>query len=377
MRNYFLFFFLNVLLVFGQPTDLDYRIRSQIYSDPNKAIFSLDSLINKSKVPGDKLKYYLLLSTAYTSKRDLDKSFESIKKAQDLLKYINDDKAKASVLLNIAIQYQQMELFSNSFDNLESAESLAVKLPDTMVIKFSTLGMIYGIRGTNYRIQDNPELALEKFYKSIWYFNKYKKGVFRESNLSVIYYNVGYCYLELKNFDKAKSSFLESLELATNNKALSLEAYALKGLGELYFYEQDYSQALNYLDQAEAKASNVRDLTLDNGIYLLKANNYLALKQTDLYRDYYEKYQAVVSQKQESEMAIIGKSIDDMREANRLIINENIASSQRLNIVIIVVNFLVLAIIGFFISKRLKINRLLAKDINEKFSQRKLSSFSN
>ncbi|WP_300671470.1 tetratricopeptide repeat protein [Soonwooa sp.] len=376
MRIILLFLFLNVQFFFAQSSSrdsLEAVASSQIHNEPDKAIKTLNKLVAEAQNPSIKVRYYLLLSTAYIAKRDLDQSFKSMKKAQDQLKYIDDDKAKASVLLNVAIQYQQMELFSNSFENLESAEKLSLKLPDTMTSKYSMLGIIYTVRGINYRTQSNPELALEKFSTGISYFNKYKKTVSRNSNLSVIYYNIGYCYVELKNFEKSKEAFQKSLELATNNKASSLEAFALKGLGELYFYDQDYQTSLSYLDKAESKADNIGDLILNKGIYLLKANNYLALKQTDLYRDYYKKYQAVVSQKQENEMTIISKSIDDTRDANRLIINEDNASSRLLNIIAVVVSLLVLAILGFFISKRLKLNHLLTKEINEKFSQRKVS----
>lgn len=371
----FVLLFLNAQIVIAQQSkdSLEVKANAQIYNEPDSAIAILNQLINKSESPSLKIKYYLLQSTAYIAKRDLDQSFKSMKKAQDLLKFIDDDKAKASVLVNVAIQYQQMELLSNSFENLESAEKLSLKLPDTMVAKYSMLGIIYAVRGTNYRTQSNPKLALEKFSTAITYFNKYKKTAFRNSNLSVIYYNIGYCYQELKDFEKARLSFLKSLELAKSNKATSLEAFALKGLGELYFYEQDYTKSLDYLNLSEAKANNIGDLILNKGIFLLKANNYLALKQTDLYRDYYKKYQAVDLQKQENEMTIISKSIDDNRVAHRLIIDEDNKASSILNISLVLVSLFALSMLVFFISKRIRINRLLAKEINEKFSQRKIS----
>lgn len=363
-----------MLLLHAQSKDaLIEKANSQIHNEPDKAIESFKKLLSTEKDSKKKIKYYLLMSSAYISKRDLDQSFKAMKSAQELSNEIDDNKTKASVLINVAIQYQQMELYSNSFENLENAEKLSVKLSDTAMAKYSMLGIIYTVRGTIYRIQSSPELALQKFQTGIDYFNKLKKSYSTEANLSIIYYNIGYCYLEMKNYAKAEISFDKSLQLARDNKATSLEAFAYKALGELYFYDKDYKKSLVYLDKAEEKANNIGDIILDQGIYLLKSNNYLALRETDLYRNYYKKYQNIVAKKQQNEFGIISKSIDDVRETNQLALDEVLKSYKILNLIVVVVSLLIIGFVSFFLYKQLKLNRSLSSEINEKFSHRKLS----
>ena len=155
------------------------------------------------------------------------------------------------------------------------------------------------IRGMIYRSQSNPEMALEKFSQAVKYFKKLPQKKGNSSNISVILYNMGYCYMELNQNSKGKQYFNEAIKYGQLAEAKSIEAYALKGLAENIYVSGDYTESLNLLSKADHLAKSIGDLVLNEGIYKLMANNYLALNNWEKYEFYNDQ---VLKLKQEKEL---------------------------------------------------------------------------
>ncbi|WP_343610397.1 hypothetical protein [Chryseobacterium oranimense] len=299
---------------YGQNVSFDSlmkKARLEIYDNPDNAIRIAKDLLGKEHDIHKKIGIYQLLSTANIAKRDFDQSLLYLLKAKETAQKTNDLKIRTSVLISAAIQYQQMELFNKSLETLNEAEPLLAKLPDDLPEKHIETARSYAIRGMIYKSQSNPEIALEKFLISIQNFEKIKHKQTTYSNMSVVYYNIGYCYLNLSQLEKAHQAFLRSAEYARKNKAKSLEAFALKGMAEMYKQKKENETALQLLIKAEELSKNTGDLILNEGIYKEMSDNYLALGKPDLYQNYSKKYFEMRFQREQNELSSINHSIND------------------------------------------------------------------
>ncbi|MCT2561492.1 hypothetical protein [Chryseobacterium herbae] len=302
------------LFVSGQKTSFDSlmkKARLEIYDNPDNAIRIGKNLITKEKDIHKQIGIYQLLSTASIAKRDFDQSLQYLLKAKETAEKTNDLKVRTSVLISAAIQYQQMELFSKSLETLNEADQFLAKLPDDLPEKHIETARSYAIRGMIYKSQSNPEIALEKFLISIQNFEKIKHKQTTYSNMSVVYYNIGYCYLNLNQLEKADQAFIQSAEYARKNKAKSLEAFALKGMAEMYKQKKENETALQLLVKAEDLSKNTGDLILNEGIYKEMSDNYLAMGKSGLYQNYSRKYFEMRFQREQNELSSINHAINE------------------------------------------------------------------
>jgi len=343
--------------VYGQNVPFDSlmkKARLEIYDNPDNAIRIAKDLLRKEHDVHKKIGIYQLLSTANIAKRDFDQSLLYLLKAKETAQKTNDLKIRTSVLISAAIQYQQMELFNKSLETLNEAEPLLAKLPDNLPEKHIETARSYAIRGMIYKSQSNPEIALEKFLISIRNFEKIKHKQTTYSNMSVVYYNIGYCYLNLSQLEKAHQAFLRSAEYARKNKAKSLEAFALKGMAEMYKQKKENETALQLLIKAEDLSKNTGDLILNEGIYKEMSDNYLALGKPDLYQNYSKKYFEMRFQREQNELSSINHSINDH---NLETLKKSSTMKNRYNYLLAIIGGVSILIIALLLSLIFKIKR--------------------
>ncbi|MBF0598167.1 tetratricopeptide repeat protein [Faecalibacter rhinopitheci] len=362
---------ISVITIFGNnPNKLLYnKALDNLFKNPDYSLQLAQKLLKLDSDPNNQAKYYILSSTAYIAKRDFEASLNENLKAKALLNEISDHSVRSNVLLNIAIQYQQIELFSKSFETLKDAESEIEHMQDNQKIKFSILGKIDAVRGMIYKSQSNPELALEKFFNAVNNLKNNQADPTTQSNLSVVYYNIGYCYLDMQDKHNAEKYYQESLKYAKKIKAKSLEAFALKGLAEVYFVDRNYEKALEVLNEAESLATHIGDLVLNEGIYLAKAENYLVLNNFSSYKKYNEKYIDTFYKRQQSEIQSISSAIDHQVTINKESNQKLISKHQKVNYTILVIGGVMMIIMFYlmikFNKKRISIQNQL-KSISTK-----------
>lgn len=327
---------------------------NEIYDNPDNSIKIGKDLLKKDNDINTSIRIYMLLSTANIAKRNFDESLKYILKAKELSQKTNDAKNQASVLIAVAIQYQQMELFSKSLETLNEADIYLAKLPEDSPEKHVETARSYAIRGMIYKSQSNSEIALEKFLISLQNFEKVPVKKITYSNVSVVYYNIGYCYLNLNQIEKAQQAFSESIEYAQKNHAKSLEAFALKGMSEVHKQKHEYQTAINLLQKAENLSRNTGDIVLNEGIYKEMSDNYLALRKQDLYQLYHRKYFEMNFKRKENELISINQVIDNHNKDTSIKNKEVKSYYIYLMIAACVVS---LMIVGFFIYLILKIKK--------------------
>ena len=246
-------------------TQLDSLIRAstlEIYENPDKAIATGRAISedpkNNSKI---KIRGLMLVSDGYSSKRDYQKSLEYVLKANQLVGNLNDDLLKIRILYKLAAQYQQLKIYDKAIAFLDESEQLSLAFPVRDSVQF-LLGNNYVIRGFIYKEQLNCDIAINFFQKGI---KEYKdiEGSLMNANLSITHYNIGNCYILMANNEAAKKSFQESIKIARQVNAKSLEGFSLKGLAEVYTLEGKYNEAIKVLQQALVLSRSVGDLILN------------------------------------------------------------------------------------------------------------------
>ncbi|KAA2215639.1 tetratricopeptide repeat protein [Chryseobacterium sediminis] len=370
------FFFHIILLcvlffqapLFGQKISDDSLMKianQEIYNNPDYAISIGKKLLQKENNLDKSIKIYLILSTAGIAKRNFDESLQYILKARELLQKTNDPKIHTSFLIAAAMQYQQMELFSKSLETLDEADEYLAKLPEDSYLKNFETARSFALRGMIYKSQSNPEIALQEFLIAIRNFEKIQEKEKTYFNQSIIYYNIGHCYLDLNQPDNAGTSFMKSMNLAELIKAKSLEAFALKGLAEMNKQKHQNQKALELLIKAENLGKEADDLSLNEGIYKEMADNYLAMGNPNLYQVYSRKYLETKFKREQSELSSINHAIDvhnmeTQKKSNKLITRYNYFIAG-----LIIIGLFILSIFFYFVMKIRKRNKKYQDEIKQ------------
>jgi tetratricopeptide (TPR) repeat protein len=366
MKNIcFILIFLCAGIVKSQYNEQLYKKAfSYVYENPDNAEKLVLKMLRDEKDTDHMIKLYQLLSRVYMSKRDFDKSLDCILKMKELSKSITDPKQKIKILNSVALQYQNMGLYSKTLESLDEYYKICQTLPAG---KFKTLylGLNSAVRGLVYKNQDNNEMALEKFFEALSYINQV--GDFENSvaNSSVILYNVGYCYFYLKRYNEAEKYFIKSAEVAKSVHAESLEAFAYKGLSENYTVLGQHQQAIQLLKKSVNLSKKVGDLVLSEGIYKGFADNYLALQDWNNYVLYNKLYNETKFSREQNELASLNKSIDVLNEENNRKIEQQ---NRKLRIISVIITVFASAIFFWFLRRFItykKRNGILLKKLNQ------------
>lgn len=352
-KNRFLFLvfiaiFCNNSLVFAQnKTKLDSLIHAstlEIYENPDKAI-ATGKLIyeDKKNTIKTQISGLMLMADGYSSKRDSQKSLEYVLKANQLSTQLNDDLLKIRILNKLASQYEQLRIYDKAVAILDESEEMSLAYPVRDSVGF-LLGNNYVIRGFIYKEQLNCDIAISFFDKGIKEYLGFK--YLSKPNLSITHYNKGNCYIALANNEAAKKSFLESIAVAKQINAKSLEGFSLKGLAEVYTVEGKYSEAIKTLEKALIVSKSVGDLILNQGIYKGLSENYLAINEWEKYRTYHLNYLKTQLAIKESERKSISDSLDESfsvqdSKLNQIIPKYNFGILTCLLITLIVVVFFI------------------------------------
>ncbi|MFN7013238.1 MAG: hypothetical protein ACK4ON_03095, partial [Bacteroidia bacterium] len=124
---------------------------TEIYVNPDKVIKLGHTVVKLSGENIDyKIKAYKLISDAYSSRRDYEKSLEYVIKANELLGESNDKLLKIIIVNKMGIQYHQLKVYDKAIQYLDQAEQLIGEYPVKDSIH-TELGKNYIVRGFIYK----------------------------------------------------------------------------------------------------------------------------------------------------------------------------------------------------------------------------------
>lgn len=333
-----------------------YFATQQIHESPNIAISTAEKLLtNKNITPDIKARAYLIISTAYSSKRGYEKSMEYALSAMDLLPQIKNGNIKINVLNRIGGIYQELQLYEKAILYLDKALESINNLPESEA-KTRNLGVNNLLRGFIYREHMSCDIALDYFEKGIDYYKEIPNTIGGNANISNAYYNIGNCFIELDRINEAENSFLESITYAQKADAISSIAFAQKGLSQVYTLQKHYTKAINLLTKALHTSENVGDKVLNRSLYDALASNYLALGDLENYSLYKSKNISVNFEIIKTERKTVDDSISDLMETN----SQKIEKLQnRTKTVMIILSILILLALIFMFRNIFNSNRKL------------------
>lgn len=151
------------------------KANQEIYNNPDIALRIGKQLLQKEKDVTKLVKVHLILATASIAKRDFDGSLKYLLVAREMVQKTNDPKIKTTVLVSIALQYQQMDFFSKSLETLDEAGEYLEQIPDGEIEKYFETARSYALRGMIHKSQFNPEIALQEFLIAANNFDKVKE----------------------------------------------------------------------------------------------------------------------------------------------------------------------------------------------------------
>lgn len=373
----FILFIFSITEVVGQNKSRKDMLKNlfldELYKNPDKAITTANELLKISNDGiDDKIKAYKLISDGYSAKRDYQKALDYLMKSNDLLYLSKNKLLKISVSTRAGILYHQLKIYDKAIQSLDQAEQYILEYPKKDST-YSYLGRNYIVRGFIYKEKLNPDIAIEFFDKGIVeltkvYANSEKPGI------SIAKYNKGNCYILLFEYDKAIDNFQESFDYADSINAESLKAFALKGLAKVKYIQGNYNQAIILLQQAQSFSVNINDLILNKEIYEGLSENYLALRQWNLF----QKYNALLSATKVLINSSERKSIESSLVNKKAEIKSDLSKEIPRFYAIIVLFFalIVLSVIVFLFFRKKSIRSINALNIdisnlqNEKLSDK-------
>lgn len=335
----------------------------EMYINPDKAIVSGNTILNESGNNIDsKIKGYKLISDAYSSKRDYEKSLEYIMKANQLLNKTDNELLKIKIINKIGIQYHQLKIYDKSILYLDQSEQLIRNYPIQDSI-YSYLGSNYIVRGFICKEKFNCEIAIDFFDKGIDMLLKSKSNeVF--SSISIAKYNKGNCYILMLNNAMAIDNFKQSFQYAKKVNASSLQAFALKGLAQVFTLEGKFSDAIPILQNALIISSKVNDLILNQELYKGISENYLALNEWNNFKKYHYLFLTTRKLIKERERKSVCESLNIKEK--ELSIN---IKNDKLNFnLFIIVSITLLIIFSFFCVLFFRNNDKTIKKLKEQIS---------
>jgi len=343
---------LSGMVSHAQQNEMDSLLKSgtlEIYEHPDKAIkIGQQIVVSEKSSIRLKIKGFVMISDAYSSKRDYRKSVEYLIKAQNLSNRIDNTIVKIQILTKTATQYQQLRIYDKAIQYLDQARALSLDYPDKDSIR-SVLGTNYSIRGLIYKEQLNCDIAIGYFDKGITEYKKLKTPI-KNANLSIVSYNKGNCYILLSDNVLARKSFEESIAYAKIIDAKSLLAFAQKGLAQVYTLEGKYENAISELTEAVNISAAVGDLVLNQGLYKELSENYLAINEWENYQKFQNLYLETQQKITESERKSVGISLNEQQK----ILDTQAAELKTKYLFLIGVLLIVLIFIVFLIVRNYK-----------------------
>ena len=316
----FLFLFFGTVNFTAQKVgdSLKKRATSLIYEQPDEAISIGLKLLKSEKNVDELADLYLVISNAYLAKKNNDSSLFYNLKAENLIPKTTLPTTKIKILKSVAVQYQQMELYEKALQSLDEAQEMIDKSPKKDKEYLFNSGFINNIRGIIYLNQSNPDLALEKFKSTAESFQKLELDKETAAKISINYYNMASCYLDLKQLQQAFNYFKEGEKYAKIFDDHIMTAYNLKGQGVIYFQKHQNEESLKVLYEAEKLAEPFGDLVLNEAIFNLLANNNLAINNIEKFQIYNKKSLEIQKTLEQ----------DDLQSYNRYLNAQNVEQEE-------------------------------------------------
>lgn len=284
-----------------------------IYTNPVEVIQIGDSLYNNaSNDINEKVTGLLLMTDAFIAIRNYPKAHQYMNSAKKLLKKNISSNLKTKVLNRFAYQHFQLNLYDEALRYLNEVEELNEESRSSLTY-LAHNGYINGVRGLIYRQLVGCDVAMRYFQRSIKAYEESEDPI-TKLNLSVMHYNIGNCYISLKQYQEAKKHFEIAIQSAEKygSPENSLKLFAQKGMASYYHSVGHYQTAIDILSTLNERAKKIGDKSLMRSVSSDLASNYLEIDNWELYEKYNQAYKEINKELKDFEINATMFALEDI-----------------------------------------------------------------
>lgn len=209
-----------------------------------------------------------------TFTNDYKKSLEYYKKSLHYKKLTGDIEAIAITEMNIGINYHYM-------GNLDSAQAILFRILPIIsktdnkrakAVLYNNLGSVY--------------TGLGKYEEALHYYSLTEefKDLLLVNDQAILHQNIGICYLNLKQNEKAIENLNIALELARKHDMKALKKSIYENLASFYYSTNDYKTAYDYLNQYGYVKDSILNMERDKAIKEIQEKYESEKKDVELLR---------------------------------------------------------------------------------------------
>jgi len=218
---------------------LSYKVDVNPY---NEAVLALHEYLDKYPKSDRVEEVYNCLISVYTTTHRFQDALNSLDKYD--LKDIRLKNAYQIVAYNLAVEKFQNGDYKDAITTFQ----LVKKYP----IDQQLVNQTYYWTADGYYRLDNIDKAIEYYESFVNYPGNASSGLRNEA-----FYNLGYCYLDKKQYAKEEQAFLSYVESNTQNKEKKFDAYLR--LGDVAYMLKRNDAAITYYEQATKFSNPQRD----------------------------------------------------------------------------------------------------------------------
>ena len=246
------------------------RIKQNSHSGPNKDVAII----------------YCNLASQYKNLGKFKEAEEFYSKGLKMRKEIFDsvDPGIASIHLSFSALYMEIADYKNAETHLNLAGHIWQKRKDTLSVNYA--GFLLG-QAKFFVYQKDEKLAVKAILKAMSIYQSAKGYGNNHPKYAIALNDLGRCYLSFKKFNEAENYFLSALDIRVKAPLRNYFdiAKSYRNLGELAYYNTEYSKADSLLNKALEIADSVmgNESMLSNSIKVDLARNYYARGKFDLF----------------------------------------------------------------------------------------------
>jgi two-component sensor histidine kinase len=334
-----------------------------LYSNPENIenyarLFDSIATIEKSSENAADAQNYLGIS--HYVAQEYEEAINYYLEAARILEPTNDHKKLSRIYSNLAASYNIRGDFKKTEDYFLKAETAAKQMNDSAWA--ANVNMNLGVLYNSNKQYSKAEISINK---AISYLESKKDSL----NTGIAYMNLGNAQLYQDRYEDAIPSYEQSMNLIPYDKIPIVHSVAEAGIGMALMGQKKYNLALPYLKKGNEIAKNVGQIEQE-----LETNNALATyyAETSNFEEAYtlsfasqKLKDSILTAAQDKNMAdALTKFETEKKDAQLRVLEletEKADRQQKLYLMLAIAGLFVAGLIGFFLYKNRKKNKLLAK----------------
>ena len=209
---------------------------------------------------------------------NFDEAFNYYQQASEIFREIDFDRGTAATLTGMAIIYESLGQFNSVLDVYQEVLDIRRKQGDKYELAntLSNIAVTYSLMlndslesryGSNYQdsiyikgLQPGIEFGQKSIEYNLQALNL-RREIGHSRGVAITLANLGTVYQSLGNFDKANEFFTEWMELPEEVQDDDTKVSVNIGLGRYALYEEDFSKAIIYFNNAYRLANEINKKT--------------------------------------------------------------------------------------------------------------------